>query len=147
MNSLIEKAPPVLRQVVRYGLVGGSAFLLDFGMLWALRSGLGLPAWLAAAFSYIVATLYSFTLQRKFTFSADLNVGNSALRYGILLVVNMVLTSAIVEAFDYFLDLYLVGKVVSTVAMTMWNFPIMKFWVYPQSKVSAAVKDASETKG
>ena len=144
MKSLIDKLPPVVWQLVRYVLVGGSAFVIDFGTLWALKSGVGLPAWLAAACSYTVSTVYSFLLQRKFTFSADLGVGNSAVRYGILLVVNMVLTSAIVQGFDYFLDLYLVGKVVSTAAMTMWNFPIMKYWVYPTSKVAAAVDAADE---
>ena len=91
-----------------------------------------------------MSTLYSFLLQRKFTFSADLGVGNSAVRYGILLLVNLVLTSAIVEGFDYFLDLYLVGKIVSTAAMTMWNFPIMKYWVYPRSKVADAVSAGRE---
>lgn len=144
MKSLIDKLPPVVWQLVRYVLVGGSAFVIDFGTLWALKAGLGLPAWLAAACSYTVSTIYSFLLQRKFTFSGDLGVGNSAVRYGILLVVNMVLTSAIVQGFDYFFNLYLVGKVVSTAAMTMWNFPIMKYWVYPTSKVAAAVDAADE---
>lgn len=142
MKALIGKLPPVFWQMIRYVMVGGSAFVLDFGTLWALKSGVGLPAWLAAACAYILSTLYSFMLQRKFTFSADLGVGNSAVRYGILLLVNLVLTSAIVEGFDYFLDLYLVGKIVSTAAMTMWNFPIMKYWVYPPSKVAEAIDAA-----
>ena len=71
-------------------------------------------------------------------------MGNSAVRYGILLLVNLVLTSAIVEGFDYFFDLYLVGKIVSTAAMTMWNFPIMKYWVYPRSKATASPDAVSE---
>ena len=144
MKDLLDKLPPVFWQLVRYVLVGGSAFVLDFGTLWALKSGAGLPAWLAAACAYTLSTLDSFLLQRKFTFSADLGMGNSAVRYGILLLVNLVLTSAIVEGFDYFFDLYLVGKIVSTAAMTMWNFPIMKYWVYPRSKATASPDAVSE---
>lgn len=120
-------------QMVKYLLVGGSAFVLDFGLLWLLKSGLGAPAWLAAVVAFAVATAWSFFLQRRYTFSADIHVGHSAVRYGILLAVNMVLTAGIVELFDRFLDLYLVGKVVSTALTTLWNFPIMKYWVYPQT--------------
>ena len=36
MRALIDKLPPVFWQLVRYVLVGGSAFVLDFGTLWAM---------------------------------------------------------------------------------------------------------------
>lgn len=120
-------------QIFKYLLVGGSAFVLDFGLLALLKSGLGAPAWFAAIVAFAVSTAWSFYLQRRFTFSADLHVGQSAVRYGILLVTNMLLTAGIVELFDRLFDLYLVGKVVSTGLMTLWNFPIMKYWVYPRS--------------
>lgn len=120
-------------QMVKYLMVGGSAFVLDFGLLWLLKSGLGAPAWLAAVVAFAVSTAWSFFLQRRYTFSGDMHVGHSAVRYGILLAVNMVLTAGIVELFDRVFDLYLVGKVVSTALTTLWNFPIMKYWVYPQS--------------
>nr|WP_300145575.1 GtrA family protein [Propionicimonas sp.] len=136
MASLLGKFPPAVQQMIRYLLVGGSAFVLDFGLLALLRSGLGVPAWLAAAVAFAVSTLFSFLLQRRFTFSADLHVGNSAIRYGFLLATNMVLTSLIVEGFDRYLDSYLVGKIISTALTTLWNFPIMKFWVYPRRTVS-----------
>lgn len=123
-------------QVFKYLLVGGSAFALDFGLLALLKSGVGLPAWLAAALAFALSTAWSFFLQRKVTFSADMNVGNSAARYGILLVANMLLTAGIVEVFDRLLEMYLVGKVVATALTTAWNFPIMKYWVYPQREPS-----------
>lgn len=130
-----------IRQMVKYLAVGGTAFVVDFGLLALLKSGFGAPAWLSAAVAFAVSTLVSFYLQRRFTFSADLHVGHSAVRYGILLAANMVLTSAIVETFDQQFDLYLVGKVVSTGLTTLWNYPLMKFWVYPEAKESAAAGD------
>ncbi len=144
MRSPMHRLPPVAQQMVRYLLVGGSAFVIDFGSLALLKSGLGVPAWLSAAIAFALSTLYSFLLQRKFTFSADLHVGNSAVRYGILLAANMVLTAVIVEGFDRHLDLYLVGKVVSTALTTVWNFPIMKLWVYPRHSAAESVA-AEET--
>lgn len=119
-------------QVLKYLLVGGSAFVLDFGLLFILKSGLGAPAWLAAIVAFAVSTVWSFYLQRRYTFGDDLHVGHSAFRYGVLLATNMLITAGIVEGFDRVLDLYLVGKVVSTALTTLWNFPVMKFWVYPK---------------
>ena len=120
-------------QVLKYLAVGGSAFVLDFGLLWLLKSGLALPAWFSAIVAFAVSTAWSFFLQRRYTFSDDIHVGHSAVRYGILLVFNMALTAGIVELFDRYLDLYLVGKIVSTALTTLWNFPIMKLWVYPKA--------------
>ncbi len=136
----------VMGQIMKYLVVGGSAFVIDFGLLALLRSGLGLPAWFSASVAFAVSTLYSFLLQRRVTFSADLHVGHSAVRYGILLAVNMLLTAGIVEAFDQFFDLYLIGKVVSTTLTTLWNFPLMKYWVYPrQAEPAEAAADEAVT--
>lgn len=121
-------------QVLKYLLVGGSAFVLDFGLLFILKSGLGAPAWFAAIVAFAVSTVWSFYLQRRYTFSGDLHVGHSAFRYGVLLATNMVITAGIVEGFDRAFDLYLVGKVISTALTTLWNFPVMKFWVYPKDR-------------
>ena len=87
-------------QVFTYLLVGGSAFVLDFGLLFILKSGLGAPAWFAAIMAFAVSTVWSFYLQRRYTFSGDLHVGHSAFRYGVLLATNMVITAGIVEGFD-----------------------------------------------
>ena len=144
MAGLAERMTSgVAGQILKYLVVGGSAFVIDFGLLVLLKSGVGLPAWLSAAVAFAVSTLYSFLLQRKVTFSADLHVGHSAFRYGILLAANMLLTAGIVEAFDQYLDMYVIGKVVSTILTMLWNFPLMKYWVYPR-QTAAAEADAVE---
>lgn len=134
-------------QVFKYLVVGGTSFVVDFGLLALLKSGLGAPAWLAATLAFAISTALSFYLQRKVTFSADLHVGHSAVRYGVLLATNMILTGVIVQAFDQFFDLYLVGKVVSTALTTLWNFPIMKFWVYPRDEQAEVTPEPSGPTG
>ena len=72
-------------------------------------------------------------------------------RYGILLVFNMALTAGIVELFDRYLDLYLVGKIVSTALTTLWNFPIMnvvrKIAPALAAGCSIIIKPSEETAG
>lgn len=60
MRSPMHRLPPVAQQMVRYLLVGGSAFVIDFGSLALLKSGLGVPAWLSAAIAFALSTIYSF---------------------------------------------------------------------------------------
>lgn len=123
-----------IKQLLIYLFVGGSGFLLDLGTLALLRSGFGMPAWLSAAAGFLVGTVYTFALHRKLTFSNDLSLGKSIYRYIILLAFNTVATSIIVELFEQWLDLYVLGKIISTAATTVWNFPIMKLWIYPNVK-------------
>lgn len=140
MKGPASRAPDHFWQVLKYLTVGGSAFVVDFGLLALLKSGFGAPAWLAAIVAFAVSTAWSFFLQRRYTFSEDLHLGHSALRYGILLGVNMVLTAGIVEMFDQVFDLYMVGKVVSTALTTLWNFPLMKYWIYPKAQDNATTE-------
>lgn len=121
-------------QIIVYLLVGGSGFLLDLGTLALLKSVFGLPAWLSAAVGFLVGTIYTFLLHRKFTFSEDLSLGKTAFRYCLLLAFNTIATSLIVEASDQWLGLYALGKIIATTATTLWNFPLMKYWVYPKEK-------------
>lgn len=133
------------RQIATYLVVGGSAFVIDFGLLALLKSGLGVAAWLAAVVGFSVSTVYSFWLQRHVTFSSELHLGHSVVRYGILLGFNTLVTAGIVEAFDRWWGMYLLGKVVSTALMTAWNFPIMKHWVYPQRRSGLAPASAASS--
>ena len=53
-------------------------------------------------------------------------------RYGILLAANMVFTAAVVDRFDSWWDAYVQGKIFSTGITTLWNYFIMKHWVFPR---------------
>lgn len=119
--------------LLRYLLVGGSAFLVDFGLLGIMVSGFKLPAGFSAAVAFIVGAIYSYLMQKYVTFQASKQVFSSAVKYLILLGVNTLITALIVEGFDYF-NLYLVGKVFATVLTTIWNFPLMRYWVYKAQK-------------
>ena len=53
-------------------------------------------------------------------------------RYGILLAANMVFTAVFVDRFDSWWDAYVQGKIFSTAITTLWNYFIMKHWVFPR---------------
>lgn len=117
-------------QIIKYLALGFLAFVVDFGLLWFCKSIVGMHAWIAATIAFIVSTVVSFLTQRSITFKSTSRMTRAMIRYGILLFFNMVFTAVVVQAFDSWWDLYLVGKVVTTVVTAVWNYPAMKLWVY-----------------
>lgn len=117
-------------QLVRYVVTGGLAFLLDFGLLWLMVSGLGLNAGFSAAVAVTAGTLFSYLVQKYFTFNSHGAIAGSAVRYLILFVWNTLVTALVVQAFQSWWDLYMVGKIFVTALITLWNFPLMRHWVY-----------------
>lgn len=121
-----------LGTIVSYAFFGGTAFLIDAGTLWLLRDVVGLPAWIGAFIAFCVATVYSFSTQQRITFKSAASTSHSAVRYGILLAANSLFTTGIVHWFDVSFDMYMVGKVLGTALMSIWNYFLFKYWVFPQ---------------
>lgn len=62
-------------QAVRFGVVGVSNLLVTLGVIWALRTGLDAPVWLASAAGYGVGMVQGFVLNRFWTFAAVADTG------------------------------------------------------------------------
>lgn len=116
--------------LIKYVGAGGTAFLLDFGLLYLFVSIFHLPAGPSAAAAVIIATVFSYLAQKYFTFKQRKQVASSALKYLILLAGNTLVTALVVQFFQSFFGLYLVGKIIVTAMITLWNYPLMKHWVY-----------------
>lgn len=114
---------------VRYVLVGGLSFTVDAGGLYLLRDLAGVPAWLAAAISFLASFAVNYTLQRTFAFGGVAPYGSSLVKYVVLVIANTIANSVIVAMFDA-LGAWFVGKVIATVAMTVWNYFLYRYWVF-----------------
>lgn len=115
---------------VRYLVAGGSAFVVDFGLLALLHEVAGLPVWLASGLAFVASFAYTYTIQRL-AFSTRAPHGSALVRYTTLVVVNTVATSVIVELVSWTAAGWEVGKVVATVTTTVWNYFIYRNWVFP----------------
>lgn len=114
----------------KYIGAGGLAFCIDFGLLYLLVSIFHFSAGPSAAFAVIVATVFSYLAQKYFTFKQRQKVFSSAIKYLILLGWNTIFTALVVDLFQSYFGLYLVGKILVTAIITCWNYPLMRYWVY-----------------
>lgn len=63
MNKLIE-------QIIRFVFVGGTATLLDMGILYILNGRIGINHLIAATIAFILATFYNYAMSMKFVFKS-----------------------------------------------------------------------------
>ncbi|QHK19601.1 hypothetical protein GU243_07460 [Pseudarthrobacter psychrotolerans] len=115
---------------VRYLIVGGLSFAVDFGLLVLLREVFHWDVGIASATSFLSSLVFNFLLQRKFSFESVHRTHVSMIRYGILVVANTLATVLIVQLLTPTVLGYIGGKVISTAAMTVWNFFLYRHWVF-----------------
>lgn len=116
---------------VRYLLVGGFVFLIDVGLLWVFQHFLSWPLWLASGASFLIGFLFSYTLQRAFSFSSNIGHGQGLLRYIALLAFNTLATMLIVELVGATTIGWVGAKVFATVITTVWSYFAYRWWVFP----------------
>ena len=117
--------------VVRYIVVGGSTFVIDFSLLFFLHGKLNVHLAIAASISYWVSITYNFSLNRSWTFSArdKTNLHKHLMAYLILLTFNYLFTIIFISLASHFMN-YLVAKTVSVIIQTAWTYFIYKNYVF-----------------
>lgn len=119
---------------VRYLTMGGLAFVFDAGMLWLLHDVFGIYLPVSTATAFLLSFAVTYTLQRKFAFSAENPVAPSVVRYALLVILNTLATTAIVWLFNTVGFPWIVGKVAAVVATTIWNYFAYRYWVFAPKK-------------
>ena len=64
-----EKLAGLIKQFLKFGAVGGMAFLIDYGALFVLSEVFGIYYLIANAISFTVSVIFNYTCSMKFVFS------------------------------------------------------------------------------
>ena len=101
--SEAARRPASWWQLVKFGLVGGSGYLVNLAVFSLLRADLGLHQALAATGAFCVAVTNNFVWNRHWTFAAgDGHAGFQAVRFFAVslgaLAINLVVLEALVAA-------------------------------------------------
>lgn len=59
-----------VKEMIKYGLVGGVGLLVEWGFFFLFRDVMGIPYWIAHAMGCFLAICNNFTLNYYFTFKA-----------------------------------------------------------------------------
>jgi putative flippase GtrA len=117
-----------LRQFFIYILVGVSSAVIDVGLMKLLTVS-GVHYLLAANVGFVAGLSANFLLHSRLTFKTSYS--HSALaRYISIVLLNYLITMLCIKVFHNWLDMPVLGKVVSLPIISINGFLLSKYWIY-----------------
>jgi putative flippase GtrA len=124
----------------RYLVVGGASFVIDFGLLAVLFQVLDWPLWLATGTAFLTSFVFSYFMQRAFSFSSESPHASTLVKYLTLLAFNTLATIGIVALVDLTGWGWGAGKISATVITTAWNYFAYRYWVFASPSVRSTAR-------
>lgn len=126
----------------RYLFIGVSTFSLDLGLLLLLHGKLQLAVPLATSVAYWTSVVFNFTLNRKWTFSADeaKSLSRHVMLYGLLLGINYLFTVSFVSLASHHIN-YAIAKIIAVGLQVLWTYPIYRFVIFKSATPTSLSMD------
>lgn len=112
---------------VRYLLVGGTTFIIDFGLLYSLHSKFKVGLDISTTIAYWVSIVYNFILNRYWTFNAreKESLKKHLLIYCSLLLFNYAFVIIFISIMSHHIN-YIVAKAIAVLLQMIWTYPVYK---------------------
>lgn len=131
------KKNSLIMQIIKFSLIGGLNFLVDFTIYLFLTRIVLFYFLLANLISFLIANSISFLLNKNFAFQ-DKNKNNLFTKY--LKFLSLTIASVIISSCVLFIcvnyleisDIY--GKIIGTILGAIWNFTTYKLLVFKNKK-------------
>jgi len=129
MKRLIDNK--LFKQIMRFGVVGGLAFLIDSSLLFILTEYLHVYVLISSVISFIVSLIFNYLLSIFWVFDVKKKqTWKEILLFAILstigLGINQVVMYLGVEVFHIY---YMICKVLSTFIVMVYNFITRKIFI------------------
>lgn len=131
MKEFLKRHEKLVKQILKFGVVGGGAFLIDYSVLYILTEFAGIYYLTSSVISFIVSLIFNYILSIYWVFDVTkkqtlkdivIFVVLSTIGLGINQVV-MYLGSDILHIY------YMLTKLVATAIVMVWNFVTRKIFI------------------
>ena len=128
MKKLIE-------QILKFGVVGIIATVIDFGVLYVLSQPLGMDPVISAGISFCVSLVFNYVAAMRYVFThrEDMSRTREFVIFLVLSLIGLAINEAIMAAGVAVLGnsaLAVMGtKVLATAIVMVWNFVSRKKWL------------------
>jgi putative flippase GtrA len=116
---------------MRYLIVGGTTFAIDFAILYGLHGVMKLNLAASASVSYWVSISFNFVLNRYWTF--DVREKDSLKRhittYLFMLILNYLFTVIFVSIVGTHIN-YIAAKAIAVAVQMIWTYPVYKRYIF-----------------
>lgn len=131
----MNKYSRLVKQIILFGLVGGTSLLIDICVTTALYDLAHLPPYLAGGIGFLSAFFFNFPINRKHVFSHTkydrFSMKIQIMLYASLSLLNLIITATLTQILvdDVHLQISL-AKICVAVLIALWNFFIFKYCVF-----------------
>lgn len=122
----------LIAQLMKFGLVGAIATVIDFAVLIALTELLGLNPVLSATISFVVSVLFNYAASMKYVFARreELSRKKELAIFVLLSVIGLGINDLLMWLGTALLSAnYILVKVVATAIVMIWNFVSRKVFL------------------
>lgn len=130
----------LLEQILKFGIVGFLAFLIDYGILMLLSQVFGVNPVIAAGISFCISLVFNYLASMRYVFShrENMSSGHEFVLFLMLSVVGLAINEVIIWIGTKTLGtsglMVTITKVVATTVVMVWNFISRKRWLDGGSK-------------
>lgn len=114
----------LILKIFKFGVVGASGVVVDFGITWLLKEQLRLNKYVANTTGFVCAVLSNYFLNRVWTFeSHDPSVAMQFSKFALAALIGLAINNGIIYLFTerYKVKFY-AAKLLATGIVTIWNF-------------------------
>ena len=120
-------------QLIKFGLVGGIAFLIDYGIMVFLTEVFKIPSLISAAISFTVSVIFKYIASVKWVFDVD-KEKNSKTKELVVFILLSIVGLGINELIMWIMDkkfgiYYMISKIVATIVVMCYNFITRKLFL------------------
>lgn len=115
----------LLKQIVRFGFVGGTAFVIDVGILMILSKYIGVNYMIANVISFTISVIYNYILSMILVFDVkeDISKKKGLIAFIILSIIGLGINEIIMKiCVSIWMIPILVSKIIATTIVMVYNF-------------------------
>ena len=121
----------LIRQIIRFGIVGGLAFIIDYGVYALLTQVFSVYYILASVISFSLSVIFNYILSITWVFDVNKKQGvKEFIIFIVLSVIGLLLNSLILYLSVELLHIHnLIGKIIATIIVMIYNFITRKIFI------------------
>lgn len=127
-----KKKKGLMQQIIRFGFVGGGAFLIDYSIMIILTEVAGINYLLSSTISFAVSVIFNYILSVYWVFnvSEGRNRQKDFIVFIVLSVIGLGINALIMWiAVDVFGIFYMLAKIGATAVVMVYNFITRKLFL------------------